>query len=1258
MIVLSWCRNMSSHEQDSPENDDREDESRFRLFFENAPLYCYMVSPKGIILDINKSALKVLGYKRVELVGKHIRTVYTPECEEKVKRLFQEWKENGSITDEELVIQSKNGERRTILLNASGVKDLDDKLLHSISIQQDITERKETERALQESEERFRRLYDNLSDGFFITDMQGNISMCNNQGAKMFGYTPAELLGQKFTMLIHPDVREGVNTLWQSSIESGQTEPLGIEGKGIRKDGSSFFYHVTTSIITENGKLHHFQSLIRDITEVKETKTAYQSAVEQSLQGLVIIKDDAVVFANQAYADIFGLPLEELLELKFSDFIQMVYIDDRKVLQERYQARLVGEHDQSPFEFRIVRKDETTRWLEALGTNFELLGEQAIQYAILDVTERKNAEEAYRRLVDHSVMGLFIIQDGLVKFTNPAFLEISGYSEEELLALQPWQIFEIIHPDYRTIPWEMLRDSIDGKPSPSSVELKGIRKDGSIRWFEMSISVIEYQGKLASQVTIFDIDDRKIAQDAIRKERDRAQQYLDMAGVLFITVDTEGNITLVNRKACEVFGYTEEELLGKNYFDTCIPENLRQEMKETFRSNIAGETEPKGFTENPIITKDGAERIISWHTTKLHDDDGNVIGGLTAGEDITERKVAEAALRRERDRAQQYLDVAGTAFIGIDTEQRIFLVNRKGCEILGYSEDELIGQNYFDVCIPERLRNDMKKFFEEAMAGKRQLSEYVENPVLTKDGKERIISWHTTVLHDDEENITGILSSGEDITEQKIAELAMKASEEKFRTLVEDTADWVWEVDQQGQFIYSNNSVEEILGYTAGQIMGRIIWDYLDPDELIETKEFFLENIEKGRPFKGLVNNYLHRDGNAVILEASARPIINEKRQVAGFRGVCRDITQRMLADQILRQSEARYRALVDTSPDAIFLTNVEGKILLANSQSVKMLGYESEDELRERNVFDLVPPEARKQAIEGMRKALETGSSGIHEYPIMRKDGSVFPTGMSSSVLYDEEGRPSGIISVGRDITEAKEAEQELSEAKSLAEFFTDLMAHDLSNINQAILTALELVHLDETISESVRKQTEVALEQVERSAALIGRVKKFSRLDATQPLFEVHDIEPDFQVALQSVRLEFPDKAIRVNTNIHPGTFKVLADDLLTDLFYNLLHNAVKFNRQEKVDIEAKVSPDFNKRFLRVEIIDNGPGIPDDLKELIFARYTRRVGEQVQGSGIGLTLVQQIVTRYGGKIWVEDRVEGDYSKGAKFVFLIPVWE
>jgi PAS domain S-box-containing protein len=116
---------MSSHEQDKYETSDDEEDPRFRLFFENAPLYCYMVSPQGILLDLNKAALKVLGYKRVELIGKHIRKIYAPECEEKVKNLFLSWKDNGTLYDEELLIQTKSGEKRTVLLSASAILDPD-----------------------------------------------------------------------------------------------------------------------------------------------------------------------------------------------------------------------------------------------------------------------------------------------------------------------------------------------------------------------------------------------------------------------------------------------------------------------------------------------------------------------------------------------------------------------------------------------------------------------------------------------------------------------------------------------------------------------------------------------------------------------------------------------------------------------------------------------------------------------------------------------------------------------------------------------------------------------------------------------------------------------------------------------------------------------------------------------------------------------------------------------------------------------------
>ncbi len=217
--------------------------------------------------------------------------------------------------------------------------------------------------------------------------------------------------------------------------------------------------------------------------------------------------------------------------------------------------------------------------------------------------------------------------------------------------------------------------------------------------------------------------------------------------------------------------------------------------------------------------------------------------------------------------------------------------------------------------------------------------------------------------------------------------------------------------------------------------------------------------------------------------------------------------------------------------------------------------------------------------------------------------------------------------------------------------------MVHDLNNINQAILSAFEILIYNPDVSSKLKDQVQLGLEQVERSTALIGRVKKFSGIDNIQPVMQIRDIEPDFQAALETVKQGFPHKIIHLDTNIYPDTFKVLADDLLEDLLFNLIHNAVKFDHRERVNLQVKVHSDENKRFLRLEIIDHGPGIPDDLKERIFARYTQQDSIKAQGSGIGLTLVQRIVGRYSGKVWVEDRVEGDHTKGSKFVLLLPKW-
>jgi len=226
------------------------------------------------------------------------------------------------------------------------------------------------------------------------------------------------------------------------------------------------------------------------------------------------------------------------------------------------------------------------------------------------------------------------------------------------------------------------------------------------------------------------------------------------------------------------------------------------------------------------------------------------------------------------------------------------------------------------------------------------------------------------------------------------------------------------------------------------------------------------------------------------------------------------------------------------------------------------------------------------------------------------------------------------------------------MREAKNRAEFLVDLMAHDLTNINQGIMLALELILYEAGLPEHYKERVRLALAQVERSAQLIASVKRFQSMETEPHTISVRDLHPALVAAAEAVERVFHQKELVLRMNIHEGQYLVKADEFLVELFFNLLHNAMKFDRSSRVVVDIGIRPSREEGFLRVEVKDRGPGIPDEEKERILKRLR---GESVHGLGIGLTLARRIVERYGGKIWVEDRVKGDHTRGASFVILLP---
>ncbi|MBN2297330.1 MAG: cache domain-containing protein, partial [Deltaproteobacteria bacterium] len=272
-----------------------------------------------------------------------------------------------------------------------------------------------------------------------------------------------------------------------------------------------------------------------------------------------------------------------------------------------------------------------------------------------------------------------------------------------------------------------------------------------------------------------------------------------------------------------------------------------------------------------------------------------VIGGY-ANKLVEDFRASQEELRSERDKAQSYLDTAGVMFVALDREGTVALINRKGCEILGCEEHEILGMNWFDTFIPGSDRKKVKEIFSGIMSGNIQQYEYAENSVVTTAGTEKKIAWHNALLRDSDGQITGALSSGEDITERKHAEKEIRESEARFRTMFEGTTDGILVADPlTRQFIAANTSICEMLGYSHEEIKTLSVYDIHSPEDV----EWVLEQFEK--QMEGSIE-LVHdipvrkRDGSIFYADIRSSPIVLDGKPF--LMGIFRDITERRQVEE------------------------------------------------------------------------------------------------------------------------------------------------------------------------------------------------------------------------------------------------------------------------------------------------------------------------------------------------------------------------
>jgi PAS domain S-box-containing protein len=299
----------------------------------------------------------------------------------------------------------------------------------------------------------------------------------------------------------------------------------------------------------------------------------------------------------------------------------------------------------------------------------------------------RESEDKYRNLVERASDGIVIIQDALVKYCNPRIAEMNGTSVAEVLGTR---FEDHIHADQLPQLVERYRRRLAGEAVPATYETILRTVHGDPVPVEINAGIISYQGRPADMIIVRDISERKQAELALRRERDQAENYLNVAGVLIVALDRQGMVTRLNRRGAEILGFREDELRGRDWFANCLPTRTRERARSNFDSLMAGATGLAEYFEGRIVSRAGTERLIAWHNALLRDDAGRPAGTLSSGEDITDREQALAALRESEERYRFLFESAPIGITVSDRNARILEVNNQMCEMTGYARDELL----------------------------------------------------------------------------------------------------------------------------------------------------------------------------------------------------------------------------------------------------------------------------------------------------------------------------------------------------------------------------------------------------------------------------------------------------------------------------------------------------------------------------------------------------------------------------------------
>jgi len=656
----------------------------------------------------------------------------------------------------------------------------------------------------------------------------------------------------------------------------------------------------------------------------------------------------------------------------------------------------------------------------------------------------RESEQQHRLVIAAMAEGILLRNaEGRVLTCNP--------SAERLLGLPMNQLHgqTLLNPSWRTIHEDGSPFKEEEHPAmvalntgePCTNVVMGIQKTmGEVDWISLNSQPIKRDGEetpSAVVVSFIEITDRKRTEVALRRQAQIIEQIHDSV----VATNLDGYVTQWNKGAEQIFGYSKQEAIGQRVADLYALEDREALYTPAYS---AEEANGRPGTEVWARRKSGERCCIHLSLSLLKDDHGTPYGMIGYSTDITARKRAEEALRESEALLRLIIDNAMDAVVTMDAAGKITGWNPQAEAIFGWSPVEAIGKNLADAVIPPEYRDAHRRGLSNYLATGEaiMLNRRIELMAMRRHGDTFPVELSVTPIMNPNGPVT-FSAFIRDITKRRRAEEGLKQSEERYRTLVERMTDGLYRSTPDGKFIEVNPAMVKMLGYENKKelmdidIKTQLYFDPKEREEMVDVlRQTGKDEIE--------VFRLRHKDGHEVWVEDHGRLVYNSEGKVLYHEGILRDITARRRAEEGLKQSEERYRTLVERMTDGVYRSTPGGKFIEVNPAMVKMLGYGSKEELmgidiKKQLYFD---PKEREEMVDVLR---QTGKDEIEVFRLRHKDGHEVWVEDHGRLVYNAEGKVRYHEGILRDITARRRAEKELHLSE---EKYRDLM----ENINDVI--------------------------------------------------------------------------------------------------------------------------------------------------------------------------------------------------------------